>query len=97
MLEADGYGVVIATTLAGARELVSTQSFHLIISDIGLPDGSGLDLLQHIGTKRAVPAIALSGYGMKADINASEAAGFREHLTKPVDWEELRDAVRRLL
>jgi signal transduction histidine kinase len=97
LLEADGYRVVVATTLASARDLFSTSSFDLIISDIGLPDGSGLDLLPYVDSTRRIPAIALSGYGMKTDINASEAAGFAEHLTKPVDWEQLRGAVRRLV
>ena len=97
LLEADGCHVVVATTLAGARHLVATTPFDLIISDIGLPDGSGLDLLQHDQTRSGSPAIALSGYGMKSDIDASQAAGFAEHLTKPVDWEQLREAVRRLV
>ena len=97
LFRADGYEVVIATTLTTARDLVSTTSFDLIVSDIGLPDGSGLDLLQEIEPARRSPAIALSGYGMKTDISASQAAGFAEHLTKPVDWEHLREAVRRLV
>ena len=97
LLEADGYRVVVATTLAGARDLLSRSSFEVIISDIGLPDGSGLDLLQHVERARRSPAIALSGYGMKTDIDASHAAGFDEHLTKPVDWGRLRDAVHRLI
>jgi PAS domain S-box-containing protein len=97
LLQSAGYEVVIATTLAAGRDLLATKPFDLIISDIGLPDGSGLDLLQHVDPSRRVHAIALSGYGMKADINASQAAGFAHHLTKPVDWDQLRDAVRRLL
>jgi PAS domain S-box-containing protein len=101
LLQMAGYEVAVATTLAAGRDLASTTAFDLIISDIGLPDGSGLDLLKglHVGTDPSgrVPAIALSGYGMKADITDSQAAGFAEHLTKPVDWEQLREVVRRLL
>jgi CheY-like chemotaxis protein len=101
LLQMAGYEVVVATTLAAGRDLASGTRFDLIISDIGLPDGSGLDLLKglHVGNEpsRRVPAIALSGYGMKADISDSQAAGFAEHLTKPVDWEQLREVVRRLL
>jgi PAS domain S-box-containing protein len=96
LLQNAGYRVLVAGNLAAARDLASAHTFDLIISDIGLPDGSGLDLLQQICPTDPVPAIAVSGYGMKADIDASRAAGFAEHLTKPVDWAQLRDAVQRL-
>jgi CheY-like chemotaxis protein/anti-sigma regulatory factor (Ser/Thr protein kinase) len=101
LLQNAGYDVSVATSLASGRDLISTTPFDLIISDIGLRDGSGLDLFKDLQVAgepgRRVAAIALSGYGMKADIDTSHAAGFAEHLTKPVDWERLRDAVRRLL
>ena len=76
----------------------------LIISDIGLPDGSGTDLLGRIiaaaGGADALPrppAVALSGYGTEQDVRNSRAAGFAEHLTKPVDLDRLEQVVRQLL
>ena len=73
--------------------------FDLIISDIGLPDGTGTDLLRRIVAlgPDAPPAIALSGYGTEQDVRNSHDAGFREHLTKPVDLERLEATVRQVL
>ena len=97
MLERAGYTAVHATTLAGARELAARTPFDLLISDVGLPDGSGLDLMRDLRKERPFSGIALSGFGMKADLVASREAGFAEHFTKPVDWEQLREAIDRLV
>ena len=71
----------------GARRSAEAGEFDLIISDIGLPDGSGLDLMRRLraGAGRS-PAIALTGYGMEEDIRRSREAGFAAHLTKPIDF-----------
>ena len=61
----------------------------MIISDLGLPDCSGLQLLAELHAVAKVPAIALSGYGMEGDLVSSRAAGFTAHLTKPIDFENL--------
>ena len=97
MLERAGYAVVQASTIAEARERAARSRFELLISDVGLPDGSGLDLMRELRQKRPVIGIALSGFGMKADLAASHEAGFAEHFTKPVDWERLREAIDRLV
>ena len=72
------------------------DGFDLIISDLGLPDGSGLDVMRQLRDRYAGRAIALTGYGMESDIAASRAAGFAEHLTKPVDLAALDAAIRRV-
>ena len=59
-----GHVVTTASTLAGGLDAFETGEFDLVISDLGLPDGSGLDLLRQIGPFRALPAIALTGHGM---------------------------------
>ena len=73
----------------------------LIISDIGLPDGTGRELLERIlgqdPGSSIPPAIALSGYGTEQDIRRSRDAGFREHITKPVDLDRLEQSVRQVL
>ena len=56
------------------------------MSDLGLPDGSGLTLLGELRRTCDVPAIALSGYGMEEDVKESRAVGYDEHLTKPIDF-----------
>jgi len=67
-----------------------------VLSDIGLPDGDGLEVMSRIQQIRKVPAIALSGYGTEEDMARSYAAGFTEHLTKPVEWASLDAALRRM-
>jgi CheY-like chemotaxis protein len=67
-----------------------------LLSDIGLPDGSGLELLKRIRSMREVPALALSGFGMDEDIERSRDAGFVDHLTKPVSIDRLQAAIAQL-
>jgi CheY-like chemotaxis protein len=81
-----------------ALSLVDAEHFDLLISDLGLPDGSGYDLMRElVSSGRKPPAIALSGYGMAEDIHRSHEAGFDEHLTKPVDIQALWDAMDRVM
>jgi DNA-binding response OmpR family regulator len=96
MLQNAGYGVAEANTVSGARELAAQRTFNLLISDVGLPDGSGLDLMRDLRGRHSLRGIALSGFGMDDDRAASKEAGFAEHFTKPVDWERLREAIERL-
>jgi PAS domain S-box-containing protein len=91
-----GFEVSHAGSLVKARELANSVRFDLVISDVGLPDGSGLDLMRGLRETQGLTGIALSGFGADDDVAASMAAGFAEHLTKPVDWERLRGAIERL-
>ena len=97
VLETAGYAVAHANSIAQARDLAQQRKFDLVISDVGLPDGNGLDLMRDLHQSHGLTGIALSGYGAAEDINASKAAGFAEHITKPVEWERLRDAISRVL
>ena len=97
ILEHNGFSVAHADSLARARELVGAQKFDVIISDLGLPDGNGLDLMRELHSAHGLPGIALSGFGSDEDRAGSFAAGFSEHLTKPVDWPQLRSALDKLL
>ena len=86
LLAAHGHQVQTAGDVATALKLADEQTFDLLLSDLGLPDGSGVDLMRAIrrhGSK--LPGIALSGYGQESDIQESRDAGFTAHLTKPVD------------
>src|SRR5690606_18496870 len=64
-------------------------------SDIGLPDGTGVDLMLELKKRNPLPGIALSGFGMQQDIDRSREAGFIEHLTKPVSFTELQAVIAR--
>ena len=89
MLRRRGYAVLAASDVRSALDLAVTEPFDVLVSDIGLPDGSGLDLLKTLRAKREVFGIALSGYGMEEDIRRSNEAGFSHHLIKPVDINKL--------
>jgi PAS domain S-box-containing protein len=93
VLRASNYDVETADSEASALEAFRSSSFDVVISDIGLPDGSGLDLLPKLAAIHPVHAIALSGYGMEEDVQRSRAAGFEKHLTKPITCEKLVAAV----
>lgn len=97
LLERRGYQVETAADVAGALALAESQHYDLLISDIGLPDGSGLELMQRIREKKPMPGIALSGFGMEDDIRRSHEAGFSEHLIKPVNFPALQEAIRRVM
>ena len=76
-------------------QVASDSQFDLAITDIGLPDGNGIDLGRHL--LPSMPVIALSGYGAERDREASSQAGFAGHLVKPVDPEEVHRLVRSVL
>ena len=90
-----GYQVQVAGSVAAALDLADASGIDLVISDLGLPDGSGLDLMRELGTRHGLRGIALSGYGMEEDVQRSREAGFEAHLTKPVNLQTLQDAIRR--
>jgi CheY-like chemotaxis protein len=97
LLGALGHQVTLANTVGGALNAFAGQKFDLIVSDIGLPDGSGLDLMRQIRQKYDVRGIALSGFGLDEDLQKSREAGFSRHLTKPVTFERLESAIRELI
>lgn len=92
-----GHRVATASTLGAAIDAASGGEFDLVISDLGLPDGSGLDLPGRLHGPHTIPAIAVSGFGMKEDIVRSREAGFAAHLTKPIGFKELEATIRRVL
>jgi CheY-like chemotaxis protein len=97
MLERRGYQITIAHSAQQAVEKVRTQEFDLLISDIGLPDRSGYDLMREVRLNKRLPGIALSGFGSEQDVNQAREAGFAEHLTKPINFERLEKTIQSLL
>jgi CheY-like chemotaxis protein len=78
------------------RAAEESDGFDLVLSDIGLPDGTGYDLMRELSRRYGLQGIALTGYGMDEDVEKSHAAGFRKHLTKPVNIETLEAALRQV-
>ncbi len=98
LLRSEGHEVLTAATLASALDIARTNRFDLVVSDLGLPDASGLDLIRELRRfDPSVKAIALSGYGMEEDIRRSRDAGFAEHLIKPVNFDKLNAAIIRVM
>jgi CheY-like chemotaxis protein len=85
--------VTTAGSVAEAREQGLAKSFDLLITDIGLPDGSGCELMAELDPLKKLKGIAITGYGMDEDIVRSEQAGFSAHLTKPVSIQSLETAI----
>jgi CheY-like chemotaxis protein len=97
ILERRGYNITVAHTADQATEKARTQDFDLLISDIGLPDRSGYELMRELHESRQLRGIAISGYGMENDVTKAKAAGFSDHLTKPINFERLQEAIQNLL
>jgi PAS domain S-box-containing protein len=96
VLEQRNYHVVPVDRLSAALAAAAQAQFDLLISDIELPDGTGLELIHDLGGGRTIPGIAISGFGSEEDLQQSACAGFAEHLTKPIDLNRLESAIRRV-
>jgi two-component system CheB/CheR fusion protein len=100
LLQRAGHEVTWAGSVREARDLIAHRNaplhFDILISDLGLPDGTGHDVMRDLAATHSIPGIALSGYGMTDDIRDSIAAGFSRHITKPVDWHELNVAIQTI-
>lgn len=92
-----GFAVASASTVESACQQYASQPADLVICDIGLPDGTGWDVLSRLRAAGPVRAIAVSGYGTTNDLEKSEAAGFAAHILKPVDFSGLEATVARVL
>ena len=97
LLAMRGFHVHAAADMASALQIASQAKLDVIVSDIELPDGSGLELVGKLRqSNKPIPAIALSGFGSSADVEMSHSAGFAIHLTKPVDFRQLDEAIRQV-
>ncbi|HET9212246.1 MAG TPA: MASE1 domain-containing protein [Thermoanaerobaculia bacterium] len=98
LLGLSGHQVATAGSVAEALAAVRADgaAFDLVISDLGLPDGSGLDLMRELSARHGLRGIALSGYGMEEDVRQSLEAGFERHLTKPVSLPQLQATLREV-
>ncbi len=97
LLRRCGYTVTIATDVASALAAAQREPFDILVSDLGLPDGTGNDLIRRLRKTCDVRGIAMSGFGMDEDLRRSREAGFSEHLVKPIDIPKLEAAIRRVM
>lgn len=93
ILRQRGFEVQEATTVSEA--ISSSRSGDFLLSDIALPDGDGRDLMRQL-RERDIPGIAISGFGSAQDREEYRQAGFAESLVKPVDVDQIIEAIGRV-
>jgi signal transduction histidine kinase/CheY-like chemotaxis protein len=96
LLDGSGYHVRTADSVNAALAVAASEPVDLLVSDLGLPDGTGFDLMRQLLARRPLKGIALSGFGTDQDIERSREAGFACHLTKPVDFRRLEEAIEQV-
>lgn len=96
LLQLRGHEVAIAASVEDALRLAGQMPFDLVVSDVGLPDATGYDLMRQLRARMPILGIAISGWGRPEDIEKSREAGFSEHLTKPVGLKKLEQAIVRV-
>lgn len=97
LLTKSGHTVKTANRVDAALELLAREPFDLLLSDVGLPDRPGHDLMRIAADLYQIPGIAMSGYAMDEDIQKCRASGFSENLTKPVNVDQMRQVIQRVL
>lgn len=96
LLQNHGHTVLIATSASAALALASENQFDVIVSDVGLPDASGYELMAQIRDRYAIKGIAVTGSNRATDIERGREAGFSMHLTKPVTLRSLEAALQQV-
>lgn len=96
LLAMRGHAVKIARSARDALRAISAETFDVMVSDVGLPDASGYELMRQVRARGATKGIAMSGWGRPEDIARSREAGFAEHLIKPVLLKKLEQAIARV-
>ncbi|MEP6686416.1 MAG: response regulator [Verrucomicrobiota bacterium] len=91
-----GHEISVADCAQSALQLVESKKFDLVLSDVDLPDGSGYNVVSQAKRKQPIKAVALAGFSTEEDIRRSKEAGFDFHLTKPVDFFELRTVLNQV-
>jgi CheY-like chemotaxis protein len=91
-----GHEIAVADGAEAALKIIDSKEFDVVLSDIGLPDGNGYDLISEAKRRRSIKAVALTGFGTDEDIRRGKEAGFDFHLVKPVDFHELRTVLGQI-
>ncbi len=96
LLRSFGCNVTAAGCVSEAMAIADRQEFDLLVSDIGLPDGSGMDVMRRLSAIQQVKGIAITGFGQDDDLRRSMEAGFATHLTKPINFQTLHEAIQKV-
>jgi len=96
LLRHHGFEVEVAGSVDAALDLAQSSGCDVLVSDVRLPDGSGMDLMRRLRESQFVRGIAMSGFGTQDDVRRSKEAGYDEHLVKPVDVGRLIEAIHKV-
>jgi CheY-like chemotaxis protein len=91
-----GHEISVADGAQSALKIIDSKEFDVVLSDIGLPDGSGYEVISEAKRRQPVKAVAVTGFGTDEDIRRGKEAGFDFHLVKPVDFHELRTVLGQI-
>ena len=91
-----GHEISAADGAQNALNMIDSKEFDVVLCDIALPDGNGYDVIAQAKRRRPVKAVALTGFGTSEDVERGKEAGFDFHLTKPVDFHELRAVLAQI-
>lgn len=94
LLQSFGHRVSTTGTVGEALQLIGQERFDVLVSDIGLPDGTGYELMRQVKERYSIKGIAMSGYGMEEDVRKSREAGFADHIIKPANPALLERTIR---
>jgi two-component system CheB/CheR fusion protein len=97
LLRDSGHEVTTANDAASALRAAASKPFDIVVSDLGLPDATGFELMRQVRDRHGLKGVALSGYGMEDDMRKSRESGFVEHLVKPVDLPQLQAVITRVI
>ena len=97
LLAGEGFAVQTAITLADAGAFLARQTPDIIVLDIGMPDGNGVDFLKELRHTSTIPVLMLTGYGESSDVLKGFDSGCDDYLKKPYKFTELLARIKRLL
>jgi CheY-like chemotaxis protein len=97
LFEMEGYSVLGAISARQAVELALSHPFDLVISDVDLPDRSGLELMRELRDRCGLGGIAMSGFTEAHDAERAHDAGFQHFIEKPIHFDTLIRAVREMI
>ena len=100
-LDLEGAKVTTASSAVEALDKLAQDDFNLLISDIGMPEMDGFALISKLrknsgGRNSCVPAIAVTAYASSEDKNQTRSAGFQNHISKPIDFDEVINTIEEV-
>lgn len=97
LLRGKGYSVTSVATVSEALHTGESESFDLLLCDLGLPDGNGSDIIRYLKKRQDIRAIALTGFGQEQDVSGALEAGFDTHITKPIKIQVLHETILKTM